>query len=249
MSRQDDRLRQPDYGLDFSVGVVRGMGLFGAAALTLGVGLSILLWSRQRLLARILLHGGLWGGLLVLAITGGLVWSSRVGKLRERDRLLGAIPWRGDEAVLDVGCGRGLLLIGAAKRLTTGKAVGIDIWQSDHHADNRPEATWENARFEGVDDRVEIQDGDIRQLPFEDHVFDVVLSSLVVHNIKDRPGRFRALEEMLRVLKPGGYLALMDILYVREYIALLQERGIHDLRKMGPHFLFFFPTYIVVGRV
>ena len=43
-----------------------------------------------------------------------------------------SIRWHltGDEKVLDVGCGRGLLLIGAAKRLKSGKATGIDVWDA-----------------------------------------------------------------------------------------------------------------------
>ena len=64
-------------------------------------------------------------------ITGAvMVWSSRVAKLKLRDRVLDAITWRGDEKVLDVGCGPGLMLIGAAKRLKSGKATGIDIWRA-----------------------------------------------------------------------------------------------------------------------
>src|SRR5437660_1447109 len=80
------------------------------------------------------------------------------------------------EAVLDVGCGRGLLLNAAARRLTTGKAVGVDLWQNADLSNNRPEATLENARLEGVADRVQVKDGDARQLPFADAVFDVVVS-------------------------------------------------------------------------
>jgi cyclopropane fatty-acyl-phospholipid synthase-like methyltransferase len=45
---------------------------------------------------------------------------------------------RGDETVLDVGYGRGLHLIGAAKRLTTGKAPGVDIWQAEDLSGNLP---------------------------------------------------------------------------------------------------------------
>ena len=41
--------------------------------------------------------------------------SSRVWKLQYRDRILESLTWRGDEKVLDAGCGRGLFLIGAAK--------------------------------------------------------------------------------------------------------------------------------------
>ena len=50
-----------------------------------------------------------------------MTWSSKVGKLRERERLMDALGLRGDETVLDVGCGRGLLLNAAARRLTTMK--------------------------------------------------------------------------------------------------------------------------------
>jgi predicted RNA methylase len=54
-----------------------------------------------------------WGfGLGALLL---LLWSSLFGKFRARDALLNAVPWRGDEQVLDVGCGHGLMLIGAAK--------------------------------------------------------------------------------------------------------------------------------------
>lgn len=75
-----------------------------------------------------------------------MVWDCKVGKLRSRDRLLDGLALRGDETVLDVGCGRGLLLIGAAKRLTTGTAVGVDIWQTEDLSGNRPEATLESHR-------------------------------------------------------------------------------------------------------
>jgi ribonucleotide reductase alpha subunit len=87
--------------------------------------------------------------------------------------VLDSLKLRGDETVLDVGCGRGLLLIGAAKRLTTGKAVGVDIWNAEDLSGNRPEATLENARLERVAERVEVKDGDARRLPFADGTFDV----------------------------------------------------------------------------
>src|SRR5262245_43039664 len=78
-----------------------------------------------------------------------MIWGSKVGKFRLRDRILNQLRLKPQEHLLDVGCGHGLLLIGAAKRLASGKAVGIDIWQSEDQAGNSAEATMHNARLEG----------------------------------------------------------------------------------------------------
>ena len=166
-----------------------------------------------------------------LAIAGWMVWDSKVGKLWTRDRLLDSLKLRGDETVLDVGCGRGLLLIGAAKRLTTGKAVGVDIWQAEDLSGNRPEATLENARLEGVAERVEVKDGDARRLPFADGAFDVVVTKEVLHNIYNAAERDTAVREIARVLRPGGRLFLGDVRHTGRYIQVLRECGLEDLRR------------------
>jgi ubiquinone/menaquinone biosynthesis C-methylase UbiE len=177
-----------------------------------------------------------------------MLWSSTVGKLRARDAIIGGIRWHGDEQVLDVGCGRGLLLIAAAKRLTTGKAIGVDVWHSRDQAGNQPLANWANAQAEGVAERVDVRDGDACALPFADNTFDVVVSSLVIHNIPGARSRAQAIQEIVRVLKPGGTLALLDVAHTRVYAAILRDLGVRVVRRSGPRFLFFAPAYIVVGR-
>src|SRR5262249_46711936 len=157
---------------------------------------------------------------------GVMLYYSKVAKVHARERFLDLVPWRGDETVLDVGCGRGLLLIGAARRLTTGKAMGIDVWQNVDLSGNRPEATIENARREGVTERVEVKDGDARQLPFDARSFDVVVSGMALHNIPDASGREQAIREIARVLKPGGHVALMDIGYTKDYLRVLRDCGL-----------------------
>jgi hypothetical protein len=141
-----------NYGID-APRVVRNLALGAAASSLLGRSLYRVLRSRHSSFAAAFLTVGLSNGVLCLLAATAMVLSSKVGKLRERERLLGSIPWRGDEVVLDVGCGRGLLLIGAAKRLTSGSAVGVDIWHSEDQSGNTPEATLRNARAEGVEDR------------------------------------------------------------------------------------------------
>src|SRR5262249_46313190 len=147
---------------------------------------------------------------------------------RIRDQILESIPWRGDELVLDVGCGRGLLLIGAAHRLTTGKAVGVDRWVPGALTGNRPQAALNNARTEGVLNRVEIEIGDIRRLPFEEASFDVVVSNFVVHEVDTRAEREQMLREMVRELKPGGRLVLVDFIFTGECVLVLRGMGIGD---------------------
>ena len=119
--------------------------------------------------------------LCMLLLAGLMYFSSKVSKFWQRDRLLNQVTWKGTEKVLDVGCGAGLLLISAAKKLNQGgKAVGIDIWSDVDLSKNTSELTLQNAELEGVKDRVEVQTADARQLPFKGDIFDVIVSSLVV---------------------------------------------------------------------
>jgi len=223
MSEPPPRAKRPDYGID-APGVVRNLALGGAAALVLTAVALALGWAQVARMATPVAIG--W-----LGIAGWMVWGSKVEKVRGRDRLLDSLPWRGDEAVLDVGCGRGLLLIGAAKRLTTGKAVGVDIWQAEDLSGNRPEATQENARLEGVSDRVEVKDGDARRLPFADGTFDVVVTKEVLHNIATAAERDTAVREIARVLKPGGRLLIGDVRHTGRYAQVLRQSGLEDVRR------------------
>ena len=131
--------------------------------------------------------------------------------------------------MLDVGCGSGLMLIGAARRLTTGKAIGIDLWQAEDQTDNSAAATMENARREGVTKWVRVETGDARALPFLDRSFDMVLSHWALHNLPDESGRALAIGEMLRVLRQNGALVLADIAHFAEYREHLDSRGVTNM--------------------
>jgi SAM-dependent methyltransferase len=164
------------------------------------------------------------GGLFFLA--GVMLWSSLVGKKRVRDRLVAALALSGRERVLDAGCGRGLALIACARKLTTGRAVGVDLWAAKDLSNNNPEATLANAVAEGVADRVDVETGDITRLPFQDASFDAVISMTVIHNIPSRDLRDQALRELARVLKPGGRMAIFDLLHTSRYAEVLQAAGL-----------------------
>src|SRR5713226_2547645 len=131
-----------DYGLD-APGVVRNLFLAGVIGLSLWASVALKLWSGVVSLnlgaVKLLFPLGTIGLVCAISFSGTglwMIWSSKVGKVREREKLLDRIAWSGSERVLDVGCGRGLMMIGGAKRLTTGKATGVDIWQAEDLSGN-----------------------------------------------------------------------------------------------------------------
>ncbi|MBF9222872.1 class I SAM-dependent methyltransferase [Hymenobacter ruricola] len=171
------------------------------------------------------------------------------GKLAHRDRLLALVPWRGHEQVLDVGTGRGLLLVGAAQRAPMGHVTGIDIWNAADLSGNSIENAYANAEAEGVRSRTHILNADARAMPFADASFDVVLSNLCLHNIPDLAGRRRACQEIARVLRPGGTAVLSDFRTTGECRRTLEELG-WPIEQRGPHLLTTFPplTTLVLRR-
>jgi arsenite methyltransferase len=108
---------------------------------------------------------------------------------------LTGINWRGDERVLDLGCGRGAVLLMAAEYVPRGQVIGVDIWSTKDQSGNAMAMAHENALNEGVADRVELHTADMRQLPFESGSFDVIVSSVAIHNIGDRVGRDQAISK------------------------------------------------------
>lgn len=157
------------------------------------------------------------------------------GKFAAWSDLLDGLALRGDEQLLDLGCGRGAVLLMAAARLPRGRATGIDLWSRMDQSGNAQATTERNAAAEGVGDRVELQTGDMRALPFADASFDMVVSSLAIHNIPDAAGRQRAIDEAFRVLRPGGRLLIADIRNAGRYRARLLGLGarVQPLRGLG----------------
>jgi arsenite methyltransferase len=218
------------YGID-APGVFRAHVVLGSLlALTATIGLAS---PKPNPIPASLSIGAAVVAAIVLLYAAVMLRSSLVGKKRVRDRLVAALALSGDERVLDAGCGLGLALIGCARELTTGTAVGIDLWAAKDLSSNNPEATRANAAAEGVADRVDVETGDITRLPFPDESFDAVISMTVLHNIRSRDERDHALREFVRVLKPGGRIAIFDLLHTSRYTEILRGTGmkVEDLGR------------------
>ncbi len=164
----------------------------------------------------------------MLGVAAGYFYSTGPGKLSVWKQLLDELDLRGDEHVLDIGCGRGAVLISAARRLPRGRATGVDIWRRRDQTGNSRTAAQRNAMVEDVSDRVEFIGADARDLPFPPESFDVVLSNLTFDNIHGSEERAKAIREAARVLRPGGQMRVVDDRADR-YARILQSAGCVDV--------------------
>jgi arsenite methyltransferase len=219
---------KPDYGVD-APAVMRNLFLFGA--------LCLLIASLASPVLRL-------GPLSLLSV--------KFGKFRHRDFMLRLHSWRGDENVLDVGCGRGLLLAGAAKRIAslqgTGHVTGIDVWSNVDMGGNSAAATQRNLDLEGVSSRCTLISQPVQDMSFPDAAFDVILSNLCIHNIYDAPTRREALTQIVRVLKPGGIALISDYRRTGEYADAFRQSGLIVEKRYGSFLTTFPPLTVVIAR-
>ena len=237
-------LSKPDYGID-APAVMRNLFLIGAACAllaffaphpihlgTVDISVRSFYWLAGFFIAE--------GFLFLLYV--------KYGKFRHRDFMLALHTWRGDEDVLDVGCGRGLLLAGAAKNIPDGHATGLDVWSNVDMGGNSAAATQHNLDLEGVSRRCTLVSKPAQEMPFPDASFNVIVSNLCLHNIYDAPIRRHALHQIARVLKPGGFALISDYKHTAEYARELGYAGLIVKRKRGSFLTTFPPLTVVIAR-
>lgn len=217
---------KPNYGIDLPS---RAWRILAAAIVSILAGLSLPSFYAGSFHITLVGPTLLALGCLSLGICASMLAFCLWGKFNIRRRMLGMVRWRGDETVLDLGTGRGLLAIGAAKRLRTGTVVSIDDWQTARASGL--DTAQRNLDLARVHDRVELRSDDPRHIAFVDGSFDVVLSLMFLHTIEDARGRAKACYEIARVLKPRGVAIVADNANAKEYARALGASG---LKVEGP---------------
>jgi ubiquinone/menaquinone biosynthesis C-methylase UbiE len=132
----------------------------------------------------------------------GLLSLGQEQKLRQATLDLANI--QPQERILEVGCGTGTLSLAAKVRAgSQSQVTGIDI------APDMIETARRKAAKSGTP--VQFQVGRIEELPFPDSQFDLVLSSLMLHHVHGDEAKQQGINEVFRVLKPGGRLLIVDV--------------------------------------
>jgi len=181
------------------------------------LGLAIFIYGiiAQGLLRIIFIIGGiavmfifLWSGIGMIMMHLMLLRKIPKINLLTRMKVLKQIE---NPQVLDVGCGTGRTAIRIAKALKNGGHLyGIDIYSKLAIPGNALDTVQNNARIEKVEDKVTFQYGSATNIPFEKDRFDIVNVSSVLHEVHDPNDQDKAVQELYRILKPGGYLYLSE---------------------------------------
>jgi ubiquinone/menaquinone biosynthesis C-methylase UbiE len=131
--------------------------------------------------------------------------TKHIGGMEATDALIDLCHITKDKYVLDVGCGVGVTPAYIAKKVGC-RVVGVDIKA------RMVERSEERAQREGVADLTEFKVADAQDLPFEDNLFDAVITESVAVFPEDK---HKAVGEFARVTKPGGYIGLNETAWIK----------------------------------
>ncbi len=152
------------------------------------------------------------------------------------DLVVAKVNGDGKGKILDIGTGSGSLIIKLAKTFPKSFLTGIDYWGENWEYSKAQ--CQQNAEIEGVNDRITFLKASAAELPFHDGEFDIIVSCLTFHEVKDKRNKTEVIEEALRVLKPGGVFVFLDLFMdekifgdEKELIKAIKKKGISELNS------------------
>lgn len=117
----------------------------------------------------------------------------------------------GQGRVLDAGAGSGRSSLMVLRARPAARVTALDIFGSEYGiGGNTPDRLLANARAAGAGDRIEVQVGDMRTMPFEAAAFDAAVSAFAIDHLRAADVE-KTFAEMARVIKPGGDFLLLVI--------------------------------------
>jgi arsenite methyltransferase len=171
-------------------------------------------------------------------------FTKHMGGVQATEEIIDLCHIREGSYVLDVGCGAGATAVYLVQQHGC-RVAGVDILP------RMIERARETARREGVADKTEFRVADAQDLPFDDNVFDAVITESVAAFPEDK---LQAANEYVRVTRPGGYVGLNESTWLKtppppemvawvsqevgaqvkpltrdEWVALLEAAGLRDL--------------------
>lgn len=155
------------------------------------------------------------------------------------DLLVSQIDWDGKGKALDIGCGSGALTIKLAKKYNEASITGIDYWGGAWGYFQKQ--CEENASIERVIDKTEFLQASASKLPFQDDTFDLAVSNLTFHEVKDSKNKLDAVKEAIRVVKKGGQFVFQDLFLIERYYGTPDEL-IAAIKTMGATEVHFIDT-------
>lgn len=215
--------RKPVYGNWVSDGRIRKVALWFALFVLADAALMALVRGWLALKLIVILIAALFLAALIFFWWAKRLLSPEGGDIQGKilDLLLSRVGWDGNGSALDVGCGSGRLAIQLAQKYPDAAVTGIDFWGSEWGYSK--EQCEENARIEGVGERTAFRQASASKLPFADGSFDLVVSNLTFHEVRDTNSKLDAVKEALRVLKPGGRFVLQDLFQLKQYYGTPDE--------------------------
>ncbi len=176
-------------------------------------------------------------------------FSPRGGNLQDRiqNLILDYLQWEGEGKAIDIGCGDASLTIKLAARCPRVEITGIDFWGPSWKYSL--DACRKNVESAGLSSQIKFEKASAAHIPFQDESYDLAVSNLTFHEVRDLRDKRKVLKEALRVVKKGGRFVFQDLFLwraiygdINDLIFAIKGWGIEEVELVPTNNLEFIPT-------